>query len=148
MLFFEPVYIFLFFPLVLIFFYFSENKYDLKILLIIFSLLFYSYWNIKYVPLLLLFVFSNFIFGKLLLKNSKKLILLFAISFNILILILFKYIDFIILNLNLIFKTNIKIFDLPFPLAVLPYDIPPDVPCQNYVQSLILYHYPFHDQLL
>lgn len=118
MLFFEPIYIFLFFPLVLIFFYFSENKYDLKILLIIFSLLFYSYWNIKYVPLLLLFVFSNFIFGKLLLKNSKKLILLFAISFNILILILFKYIDFIILNLNLIFKTNIKIFDLPFPLAI------------------------------
>ena len=60
MLFFEPIYIFLFLPLIL-FFLFSKNKYDLKILLIISSLVFYSYWNINYVPLLLLFVFSNFI---------------------------------------------------------------------------------------
>ena len=118
MLFFEPIYIFLFLPLILFFFYFSKNKYDLKILLIISSLVFYSYWNINYVPLLLLFVFSNFIFGKLLLKNSKKIILILAISFNIIILIVFKYVDFIILNLNLVLKTNIELFNLPFPLAI------------------------------
>ena len=118
MLFFEPVYIFLFFPLVLIFFYFSEKKYDLKILLIISSLFFYSYWNINYLLLLFVFVLSNFFFGKFLIRNSKKNILFLAISFNILILVLFKYLDFIILNLNFIFNINLSTFELPFPLAI------------------------------
>lgn len=118
MLFFEPNYIFVFLPLVLIFFYFSQKKYDLKILLIISSLVFYSYWNVSYIFLLLLFVFSNFIFGKFLIKNSKKFLLFLAISYNILILAAFKYIDFLILNINVFFSTNIENLNLPFPLAI------------------------------
>ena len=78
MLFFEPIYIFVFFPIVLIFFYFSSNKYDIKILLVIFSLLFYSYWNPSYLPLLLLFVFLNFFFGKIIVKNKKKKLTFFS----------------------------------------------------------------------
>jgi len=37
---------------------------------------------------------------------------------NLLILIIFKYTDFIILNINLIFESNIEFIDLPFPLAL------------------------------
>ena len=63
-------------------------------------------------------LYFKFYFWKINNQKFKKFILIFAISFNILILILFKYIDFIILNLNLIFKTDIESFDLPFPLAI------------------------------
>ena len=118
MLFFEPIYIFAFFPLVLIFFYFSNNKFDIKVLLIIFSLLFYSYWNLNYIFLLLLFVLSNFFFGKLLIKKKKKLLLVSTISFNILILLLFKYIDFFIVNLNSLLNSNLETLNMPFPLAI------------------------------
>ena len=44
--------------------------------------------------------------------------MVYLISFNILILIIFKYTDFLILNINLIFNTNLEFLELPFPLAL------------------------------
>ena len=34
------------------------------------------------------------------------------------ILIIFKYTDFLIVNINLIFDTNLELLELPFPLAL------------------------------
>ena len=44
--------------------------------------------------------------------------MVYLISFNILILIIFKYTDFLILNINLIFNTNLEFVELPFPFAL------------------------------
>ena len=52
------------------------------------------------------------------LKIKKKNLLFLAILTNVLILIIFKYLDFIIFNINLIFNTNFVKFFLPFPLAI------------------------------
>ena len=64
------------------------------------------------------YLYSQILFWKIIIKKFKKIILILAISFNIIILIVFKYVDFIILNLNLVLKTNIELFNLPFPLAI------------------------------
>jgi D-alanyl-lipoteichoic acid acyltransferase DltB (MBOAT superfamily) len=56
-----------------------------------------------------------------LIKNgsfSKKKILLLTISLNIIFLTIFKYLDFLILNINYIFNTNLDYINLPFPLAM------------------------------
>ncbi len=39
-------------------------------------------------------------------------------NYNLLILILFKYLDFLIINLNFILDLNLNLLHLPFPLAL------------------------------
>jgi alginate O-acetyltransferase complex protein AlgI len=118
MLFHSNQYLLIFLPAVFFFYFFRyKNFYFPKILTLSFvSIIFYSAWNIYFLPLIIFIIFCNYSFHKLLLKSKKYLFLL--ISMNLLILIIFKYTDFIILNINLIFESNIEFIDLPFPLAL------------------------------
>jgi alginate O-acetyltransferase complex protein AlgI len=117
MLFYKPVYFLLFLPIVLILFYRSKFLViDFKYILIISSLVFYSYWNPNYLPLIIIIIFSNYFLAKLIIEKKKYLF--FSILYNLLILIFFKYLDFLIINLNLIFNLNFKLLNFPFPLAL------------------------------
>ena len=118
MLFHSSQYLIYFLPIVFFLCYFKFNNFQFpKVLLLsLASIVFYSAWNIFFLPLILLIIFSNYFFYKLLIK--KKNFLAYLISFNVLILIIFKYTDFLILNINSIFGTNFKLFELPFPLAL------------------------------
>jgi len=120
-LFYTPIYLFVFFPLVLYFYYnFGSNKINRKIYLIFFSLIFYSYWEIKFLPIIIFSILLNYFLYILIvrLEINKKLILWIGIILNLLILIIFKYSNFIIDNLNQIFLTNIENFEINFPLAI------------------------------
>ena len=118
MLFHSSQYLIYFLPIVFFLYYFKFNNFEFpKILtLSLATIIFYSAWNIFFLPLILFIIFSNYFFYKLLIK--KKNVLVYLISFNILILIIFKYTDFLILNINLIFNTNLEFLELPFPLAL------------------------------
>ena len=50
--------------------------------------------------------------------HSKKKILFATIFLNIIFLIIFKYLDFIILNINFVFNIDLNYINLPFPLAL------------------------------
>ena len=121
MLFYTKEFILLFFPLTLFLYYFV-SKFGLckKKILIFLSLAFYSWWNIYYLPLILFSVIVNYFLGKKIRNsyNKKKSYLSLSIIFNILILFIFKYIDFFIDNLNFIINSNISNFNLPFPLGI------------------------------
>ena len=113
-------FLFLFLPIVLIFFY-TVNFYkltDKNDILIISSLIFYSFWIFNYIYLILGIVISNFLFGKKLIKSKSFKILLYSIIFNVILLLFFKYYDFLIKNINFIFNSNFKELDLPYPLAI------------------------------
>tara|TARA_A100000164_G_scaffold381099_1_gene431214 strand:- start:1292 stop:2599 length:1308 start_codon:yes stop_codon:yes gene_type:complete len=118
MLFHSSQYLIYFLPIVFFLYHFKFNNFQFpKILtLSLASIVFYSAWNIFFLPLILSLIISNFFFFKLL--SKKKNVLVYLISFNILILIIFKYTDFLILNINLIFNTNLEFLNLPFPLAL------------------------------
>ena len=121
MLFYSTSYLLFFLPLSLLFFFYGNKfKIDRKIILIFLSIFFYSWWNIYYLPVILFSILINYYFyTKLKFNNAnKKIILWVGISLNILLLIVFKYTDFIIQNLNLVFSTNIQYLNLPFPLAI------------------------------
>ena len=121
MLFYSTSYLLFFLPLSLLFFFYgSKFKVDRKIILIFLSIFFYSWWNVYYLPVILFSILINYYFyTKLYFNNAnKKIILWVGISLNILLLIVFKYTDFIIQNLNLVFSTNIQYLNLPFPLAI------------------------------
>ena len=121
MLFYTKEFILLFFPLTLCLYYIVSKFYVCKkIILIILSLAFYSWWNVYYLPLILFSVIVNFFIGRKIRHsyNKKNFYLFLSIIFNIFLLIIFKYLDFFIDNLNFLTNSNISNFNLPFPLGI------------------------------
>lgn len=121
MLFYTVPYLFFFLPFTLLLFFMGGYfKIDRKIILILVSIFFYSWWNIYYLPVILFSIIINYYFYKKLVSSelNKKNTLLKGIALNVLVLIIFKYTDFIIENINLVFSTSISPLNLPFPLAI------------------------------
>jgi len=124
MLFHDPIYLLIFLPVVFcVYFLIPNNKINLRLyFLIISGLIFYAYWNIKLSPLIVVAILVNFYFGKKISNNEnliyKKKILIISIIFNIFYLGFFKYADFVINNVNVIFNSNFELLNLPFPLAL------------------------------
>jgi len=124
MLFHNPSFLLLFLPTVFIFYFFlfkNNNKFR-TILLIVSGFLFYAAWNIKLSPLIVITIIVNYYLSKKIIlaldpKNKKKFLIL-SICFNIFFLFFFKYADFFISNINFIFNSDLKMLDLPFPLAL------------------------------
>ncbi len=118
MLFHSNLYLLVFLPLIffLYFFQYKNFKFPKLLTLSIASVIFYSAWNISFLPLILFIIFFNFYFCKKIKK--KKNYLLSIIFFNLLLLIVFKYTDFLIENINFLFQLNIVKLNLPFPLAL------------------------------
>jgi D-alanyl-lipoteichoic acid acyltransferase DltB (MBOAT superfamily) len=120
-LFHSNIFILYFFPLTLLLFFISNKiRFDSKIILILASLFFYSWWNINYLPLIILSILINFFLGKKIQKSqiNKKKILLISILFNIGLLFSFKYADFFISNYNFLTNSEINKLNLPFPLGI------------------------------
>lgn len=88
------------------------------------SLLFYSWWNIIYLPLILLSMVFNYVIGTSLTKDeehkkvSKKQLLTIGIIGNVGLLGYFKYADFIISNVNFVVGSDIPLLRLALPLAI------------------------------
>ena len=121
MLFNSYIFIFIFLPTALISFYFlinfTRNTFRVDFLIII-SLLFYSWWNIKYLFLLIFSIILNFFIGNLLIKDNNKLKLFFGIFINLLILGYYKYTNFFIENINVFFDKNYIIETIILPLGI------------------------------
>lgn len=125
MLFNSYIFIFLFLPITLIG-YFSFNHFSKTTLsktwLLLMSLWFYGYFNVKYLPIILISILFNFAASKILLSDSRKslrlIIFLVAISLNIGVLFYYKYLDFCIENINQIFNSDILLKKLVLPLGI------------------------------
>ena len=118
MLFNSLEYLFLFLPLSFFFVKFFNYR---VLILIAFSIFFYAFWSIKYIFLIIFITSINYFFGKKIINSnekSKKKLLFLSVSINVIILILFKYLDFAILNVNLLFSSEIKFFNIIYPLAI------------------------------
>ncbi|MEI8389696.1 MAG: MBOAT family O-acyltransferase [bacterium] len=128
MLFNSVDFLFIFLPITF-FVYFFLNKIKLvqlsKAWLVLASLLFYSYWSIKYLPLILCSMLFNYSIGTTLnnpenlkLKINKKLVLAFGVTSNLLLLGYYKYFDFFISNTNLVLKSNFNLLHIILPLGI------------------------------
>ena len=123
MIFSSYIYFLFFLPIVFIgYFALSRiNKYDLQLLwLLAASLFFYSWWDIKYLPILLVSIFFNFQVGKSINKSliRKKLLLFIGIGFNLSLLLYFKHFDFFIDNYNNLFSSKLSTLNLIIPLGI------------------------------
>jgi len=111
-------FIYYFLPCILIFYFLIPNKYK-NLVLLIFSLIFYFLGEPKYIIVLLLSCFINYYLSKLIEKNKhKKLFLLIAIFYNVIQLLIFKYTDFFIQNINNIFNSNLNYLYIIMPIGI------------------------------
>lgn len=130
MLFNSYEFIFLFFPITFGI-YFLLNKKHLtkasKAWMVFTSLLFYSWWDISYLPLILGSIIFNFTIASTILKTenttftqgiSRKSLLIFGIATNILLLAYFKYMDFFIINANMALGTHWDLLYIVLPLGI------------------------------
>ena len=124
MLFHSPFFLFLFLPVILSL-YFLTSKYSksaYEYILVFAGIFFYAYWDIFLSPIIIGSIIFNYYFSKRIKEipddKSKRKLLIIAIIFNIIWLAIFKYTDFIIQNLNILFNSNIDQINLPFPLAI------------------------------
>lgn len=124
MLFNSNEFLFLLLPITL-FLYFIVRRKSIElsnVLLVICSLVFYGWWNIKYLPLIVVSIIVNYLLGSSILKISspraKKLTLIIGIVSNIVVLCFFKYLDFFSSTMNNIFHTELQLLNLLLPLAI------------------------------
>lgn len=125
MLFNSYIFVLLFLPLSILG-YFSLNRckqYSLgKAWLLVMSLWFYAYFNIKYLPIIVGSICINFginrLFFTVTAKGKRLCLLVLAIVLNIGVLFYFKYFGFFIENINTVFGVNFNFENLILPLGI------------------------------
>ena len=121
MIFSSITFLFYFLPIVLAIYYIVPKKIK-NIVLLISSFIFYAYGEPKYVFLMLFSILVTYIFCRLIdkYKNTKyvKVILISAICINLGLLVYFKYIDFIIQNINLWLSAQIDLLQVLLPIGI------------------------------
>ena len=121
MVFSSTTFLFIFLPIVFGLYYLVGEKLK-NILLLIVSLIFYAWGEPLFVLVMLFSIFSNFIFARIIDKavnlNTKKLFVSFAVILNLSLLIVFKYTNFIVENLNSVLNLNIDIVTITLPIGI------------------------------
>ncbi|KGK87234.1 alginate O-acetyltransferase [Desulfosporosinus sp. HMP52] len=121
MLFNSYAFIFVFLPTTMVVFFLLARQRLLSLatgILVLASIIFYAYWDIRNLPILITSMVFNFFAGRLLQARRRQLILIIAIAVNLLTLGYYKYVGFIVDNLNDVFHAGISIPQIILPLGI------------------------------
>lgn len=86
--------------------------------LLLASLLFYGYWDVRFLPLLLTSVMMNWLLARRYGKNGHRAIPLVGVGANLLIIGIFKYANFFAGNFSLVFGTGFTAWEIVLPLGI------------------------------
>lgn len=121
MLFSSLVFLFIFLPSVIFFYYISPKRLR-NLVLLCFSLAFYAYGEPKYIFIMLLSIFINYVLGLLVDKYREdkivKFILALTVILNLSIIGYYKYSNFLIENINTIFNLNVNLLNIVMPIGI------------------------------
>lgn len=118
MLFSSITFIYYFLPILLLIYFLVPKKYK-NLVLLIFSLIFYFLGEPKYIVILILSCLLNYFFGNKVSKSkNKKFWLIISIIYNVGQLLIFKYTDFFVENINSIFNSNINYLYIVMPIGI------------------------------
>ncbi|MBQ7599977.1 MAG: MBOAT family protein [Clostridia bacterium] len=120
MVFSHLLFIYIFLPLLLAVYFIIKNDLYRRIVLVVFSLVFYAWGEPIYVFLMIGLVLLDYLFGRLVAKDgrAKKLWLVLAIIANLSALFVFKYLGFFIGIINDVFKAGIVFSPLTMPIGI------------------------------
>ena len=124
MLFNSYEFMFFFLPIAVIGYFLLQkvNRNLAKLFLVGMSLYFYAYFETKYLLLIGVSLFTNAIIGNQIIhktnEKTRKILLVVGLLFNISLLGYFKYADFFLDNVNLLFGTDFPLLKLLLPLGI------------------------------
>lgn len=125
MLFNSYVFIFAFFPICIAAWYLLNHfkKYTLgKISLLVSSLIFYAYYNVNYAFIIISSILVNYLLSHIMICDKKQVFRKFAFAFGLLfnigLIAYYKYVDFMIDNINVLFKTELPLMHILMPLGI------------------------------
>ena len=112
-------FLFYFLPILLMAYYVLPKKCR-NVVLLVASLIFYFYGEPKYILLMLFTIIQTYILGILIdkYKDKSKYFLIISIVISIGMLIYFKYIDFIIENINLFLNNKLSFMNIALPIGI------------------------------
>lgn len=119
MLFSSMTFVYLFLPIVCLLYLFSKKELHNGILLIA-SILFYAWGEPKYLAIMFITIIINY-FGAILIdkfQKYKKLYLILTVILNLSFLVYFKYFNFIIDNINSLFKLSVDPINVIMPIGI------------------------------
>ncbi len=120
MVFSSAIFLFAFLPICFLTYRLVPGMKGKNAVLILFSLVFYSFGSLSYLPLLLFSVLCNYIAGVLLMREGcgRKAVLAGAMTVNLALLAAFKYLDFLIGCVNGIFGISIPMTGIALPIGI------------------------------
>lgn len=124
MLFNSYIFIIGFLPITLILYYLSAKKFGsqcARIVLVLVSLFFYSWWDVRNLPILLGSILVNYVLAGRILRSegkSRKAWLILGILFDLGLLGYFKYSAFVVETVNGIFHTGLAVPQIVLPLGI------------------------------
>ena len=158
MVFSSLVFLYLFFPINLIFYFISKNNTYRNIILLGFSLFFYAWGEPFFIFALLLSGIVNYSFALLIDKykgtSKSKIFLYLAVIIDLSMIGVFKYYNFFVTNVNFVLNTNIGLSSIGLPIGISFYTFQiisyvidvyrQDVPAQKKFYKLLLYMSLYH----
>ena len=122
MIFSNIFFLFRFLPVVLLVYYIVPYKYK-NAIITVFSLIFYSWGEVKYFPIMIASVIVDFFASHTIESHRgnrkiEKICLAVSVVFNLGMLLFFKYTDFFIANINNFFGTSIPLMHITLPLGI------------------------------
>lgn len=123
MLFSSNIFLFAFLPVVLAVYYgLLKDRGRRNRFLLLASVVFYAWGSVPHVLILLGSIVANWFFANWIVKKvetkSRRWALAAAISFNVLILFIFKYLSFTIANVNTLFNCELNVPKIALPLGI------------------------------
>ena len=124
MLFSSITFLFYFFPVVLALYYLFRRSYPVKNgILLVASLIFYAWGEPWFILIMIASIVGNYIFALLVdryrgKKRIVKVILVLTVLLNIGLLFVFKYLDFVIRNINAAANLNLPLTNLTLPIGI------------------------------
>lgn len=121
MVFSSAAFLFVFLPLLLAGYYFLPRRFR-NVLLTLASLLFYAWGEPKFVLIMILSIFMNYGFGLLVVKRDEEAyrhtILTLMVCANLSLFFVFKYLNFTIENINLLFGNILPQTHIRLPIGI------------------------------
>jgi len=125
MLFNSLEFIFVFLPLTLFLYFFLNHQgyfRSARALLFIASLFFYGWWSPKYLVLIFVSIVVNYLIARQTsrseVKRTRKSWLITGLIFNVGLLAYYKYADFFIENVNVVFSSDFNLLHIILPLGI------------------------------
>ena len=121
MVFSSTLFLFRFLPIIMILYFLAPGRMK-NILLLLGSLIFYTWGEPVYVLLMLFSTISDYLHGRVIgrarSKGVRKVFLVSSIVVNLGVLCFFKYADFLVGTINQLAGTNIPLLNLPLPIGI------------------------------